>query len=189
MGSDLFQSGFRLSSDWVQIWHGSGLRRFRLGSDLARLGAKAVQIGFRLASDWVQIGFRLGSDLARLGAEAVQMRFSRGHGRVATACHGQLQCMPSLSLAHPAREAVFVWMGLKIRFMVPAFDEILNKITQDRTGLGRRVPLLREAASKRLSLRGCLSARLSLCEAVSARLSLRGCLCEASASRGCFARR
>ena len=101
------------------------------------------------------------------------MRFSRGHGGVATACHGQLQCMASLSLAHPAREAVFVWMGLKTRFMVPAFDEILNKITQDRTGLGRRVPLLREAASKRLSLRGCLSARLSL----------RGCLCEAASAR------
>ena len=58
-----------MSSDWVQIG-------FRLGSDLARLGAKAL--GFRLGSDWVQIGFRLGSDLARLGAKAL------GDLRVAT---------------------------------------------------------------------------------------------------------
>ena len=55
--------------------------RFRLGSDLARIGAKAVQIGFRLASDWVQIGFRLGSDLARLGAKAVQIGFRFGSAR------------------------------------------------------------------------------------------------------------
>ena len=73
--------------------------RFRLGSDLARIGAKAVQIGFRLASDWVQIEFRLGSDwvliwlgsglkrfrfvsdLARLGAKAVQIGFRLGSAR------------------------------------------------------------------------------------------------------------
>ncbi len=67
-------------------------------------------------------------------------------------------------------------MGLKIRFLVPAFDEILNKITQDRTGLGPRVPLLHEAAS--LSLRGCL-----LLEAACFSLSLRGCLV---VSRGCL---
>ncbi len=41
-----------------------------MGSDLARLDAKAVQIGFRL-----------GSDSARLGAKAVQIGFRFGAAR------------------------------------------------------------------------------------------------------------
>ena len=73
MGSDLA----RLGAKAVQIW-------FRLGSDWVqigvRLGSDWVQIGFRLGSDWVQIGFRLGSGLARLGAKAVQIGFRFGSG-------------------------------------------------------------------------------------------------------------
>ena len=54
-----------------------GQRRFRFGSDLARLGAKAVQIGFRFGSNLGPGGqrrFRFGSDLARLGTKAPRRR-------------------------------------------------------------------------------------------------------------------
>jgi hypothetical protein len=86
------------------------------------------------------------------------------------------------SVAHPAREAVFRFMdqgvARKTRFVVPAFVEYMNKIIEDRTGFGRKGLPLREAASRRLSLGGCL------CEVVSARVPLlRGCLCEAAFAR------
>ena len=72
----------------VQIWLGSGLRRFRLGSDLARLGAKAVQIGFRVGSDWVQIGFRLGSDWVQIWLGSGLRRFRLGSDLVAFGSEG-----------------------------------------------------------------------------------------------------
>ncbi len=88
MGSDWSQIEFRFGSargsgcsDLYQILLGSGLRRFRLGSDLGQLGAKAVQIGFGLGSYWVQIGVILVSDLALFGSKAVQIGFRFGSAR------------------------------------------------------------------------------------------------------------
>ena len=73
------------------------------------------------------------------------------------------------SVAHPAREVVFRWMDdvvpRKLRFVVPAFVEYLNKIQEDRTGFGRKVLPLSEVAPRRLSL-----------EVASARLSRQRCL-------------
>ncbi len=79
--------------------------------------------------------------------------------------------MSCLSLSHGARDVVYRWMDLvrgpvQLRWFVPAFVEILNKIQQDRTGFGRKIPPLCEAAFVSLSLRG-------VCfEAVSVRLPL-----------------